>query len=127
MNKQRADYIMSRMSAVLTDLGEAEGVSITVRRGRFGKASGTITVDYTEPLPSGRVMPKIGHDFLAKCRRYGFEPDDLGRTFKVEGKTHKIIGLVTRNRRYPIITKSGGIEYKFAPFSVLVALGRRSL
>lgn len=48
------------------------------------------------------------------CRRYGFEKDDLGKMFYISNEGYEIIGLKTRNRKYPILAKnSKGTIFKF--------------
>jgi hypothetical protein len=61
------------------------------------------------------------------CHSYGFKGTDLHEKVNLNGEVHQIIGLKSRNRKYPIITKKmgNGKQYKWTSDSVLRALQAR--
>jgi len=63
-------------------------------------------------------------DWDIYCRRYGFEPEHLGKIFHLGKNSYKITGLKTANRKYPILADSliNGKSYKFEAAAVKMAL-----
>jgi len=59
------------------------------------------------------------------CHVYGFNKTDFDKKVNLNGEVHQIIGIKSRNRKYPIITKkiSNGKQYKWPQHAVLLALG----
>ena len=63
--------------------------------------------------------------FKRNARSYGFEPTDLFAEVKLSsGKRGTIIGLKTRNRKYPVIVETAQGTYKLSVNQALSALGR---
>ena len=58
------------------------------------------------------------------CQRYGFQKDDLGKSFQQRGSRYTITGLAPRSTKYPVLAKRDfdGAIFKFTPRGVIAAL-----
>lgn len=59
-------------------------------------------------------------EFLLLAHFYGFKKEDYGKTFIMNEKSYKIVGLKKSNRKYPVILDcSDGKSYKMSTEMVL--------
>lgn len=86
---------------------------VTVSAAKYGYV-GSVTLEIAKADGDGNAETRIAKDFKYNARFYGLEEDDLGAVYKTyNGKTMKIVGLKTRNRKYPIIVEDeSGSRYK---------------
>lgn len=71
----------------------------------------------------GTAPTKEAADFVRNARAYGLFPEDLGRSFMVNGKTCTILGCRPRSHKYPIIIERDGKQRKIGAETVVAALG----
>jgi len=119
IEKTRLKDLRGDMDKALKSVGEKYGINFDV--GRMVYSDDTIKVNVEGATTSGPGSTVIEKDFLKSCRMYGFQPTDLGRTFRTHNGVYCIKGIKTRNRKYPLIAERvlDGKSFKFAPDSVI--------
>ena len=125
-DKQNFRRLVQEIENAVQAVAKRNNVKITRGNGRYG-GSASIKLDI-EPLnANGQVdfrQTTEGKNFVRYATSYGLEESWLGKTFKSNGKSFKIIGLNTRASKMPIqAVTSNGTGYKFTPESVVRGMG----
>ncbi len=72
---------------------------------------------------TGDAITEEAEAFRICARRYGFDPDDLGKEFYCAGRKFKITGLRTKATKRPIVcTDDKGKNFIFDATTVLMSL-----
>lgn len=85
----------------------------------------TFKVEFV-PIVNGTAKDKTVLDFERQAIVFGLEASDLGRTFIDHGIQYRVMGLVPRSYKFPILCKNliNGKTFKFSASTVKFALGR---
>ena len=105
MNRTKAQILRSKVETALKELAEAEGLTITTGKGRFGSDKFNLEVILTEPNSNGQAQTAEASDYVAYSSRWGLPKDGVGKTTVINGTMYKILGAKPRNYRYPIIVE----------------------
>lgn len=107
-------------------LEEKFGLKIDIGKMTYSGTSVRMSIEAALVAENGLTLNRKAKDFEQLASLYGFEPDDLGKTFKSGGKEYRITGLNSRAGKMPVLAEclADGRGYKFAEAGVLRALGR---
>jgi len=115
--------VAKRVQDALATLATELGVVINVRGGSYTPGQYTCKLEIATVSDDGTVKTRAAEAFTTLARLYGMSPDDLGKTFRMNGEPYTITGLATRRSKRPVIAKNGkGKEYVFAVEDVKRAL-----
>ena len=116
------DQIANALKAIEYKGDENGPISIKVGNARYTDNSVTFSLEVSTINDDGSVNTTESEDFKRSARRYGLDPQDLGRSFVHAGSQYKIVGCKPRSRKYPIICECAGARFKFAPSTVKDAI-----
>lgn len=112
-------------SPFLTSIESALKVKIKVGNISYDPVGGTASVklEVAEIKADGSVASKEVAAFKRECGLYGLPADALGKTIKYAGRTMKIVGLLPKSRKFPILCEElDGRRIKVTAEGVLNAL-----
>jgi hypothetical protein len=113
MDRKKVKQIREALNDV--DFSEIEkifGVKVKFNGASFSSSNVVFKVELSE-VTDGEVQTPEVVAFKTNAAFYGLSPEDLGAEFKHGRKKYKIVGLKTRNRKFPIIAEdSNGNRYK---------------
>lgn len=107
ISRQNARAIENRINEVLGDLSKELGLSVVVSLKSIGHRGleGKVLVS---GLQDGEALSLEALDFQRYAERYGLNPGDLHREFRVGDEAYKIVGLRTRAPKRPILAERVG-------------------
>ena len=118
--------IREEVNVLLKPLEEKFGVKMELGRATYSHNNFTFKLEGSRLDESGSAVTKEAEAFKMLAKMHGLEADDLGKTFKAQGKEFTITGLSTKSSKFPIIAKgSDGKSYKFPIDAVKLYLGRK--
>jgi hypothetical protein len=118
-------YIRKRLKAAVEPLAKELGVVIELGHCTFQISNCRFQLTVAVLDSKGKAITEEVDSFKSNAKRFGFEPDDLGKEFIYRGQSYTICGFTPKSWKYPVIARSdNGKDYKFACRTVLVALGR---
>ena len=95
IDRRVMDAIVEPLGATMAEIGSELGLSVAVRSASYSDVNAKIELEVATVRDDGVVMDKEAVQFLRRCLDFGFERDDLGRTFVCGGETFRIAGLLT--------------------------------
>jgi hypothetical protein len=103
------------IDAALVALGEKHGVVLETGNGRFSPSNATVKLKISCINKGGEVLSKEAEDFKQDCWKFGLQPEDLGKSFRSNVKEWKVVGLLPRSRKYPVLCERlpDGKRFKF--------------
>ena len=117
MNKSQVKKFRADFEAMLTVLQKDTGMKIDLGNIRFSP-DGHLTFKGTASVKGE------GNTFVCpyaialneQIESYGFSKDIIGKPTKYQGETYKLVGLKTKNRKYPFIAENldNGKTYKMS-------------
>jgi len=123
-------FTKATLDPLMADIDRAVG-EVLVRHGLppVVKRSARFTPETLDISLKGIGIPRgdgVPADFARNAPRFGFDSSDFGETFKIGGKSYRLVDIKPRNRKYPIVGERAGTarRYKFPPAVVLAAMGR---
>ena len=126
LDKPTVKYIRERFKTAVKPLAEELGVMIDLGNCTFQASNCRFQLKVAVLDPEGKPMTEEMDSFRSNAKFFGFEPDDLGKKFTVQGQSYTICGFNSKSSKYRIIAQSGnGKRYKFTCRGVLRALGRK--
>lgn len=112
-----------RIKDALAPLAAEFGVQIKIGGGSYLGGSYKPKFEVAVIAADGLAMTPEAEAFKQCAAMLGFKPDDLGRSFKANGRTFKITGYRPRAHRQPIMaTTDDGKTYVFPVDAVKRAL-----
>lgn len=99
------------VDAALASVGEKYGVDIKCGNISYGSNHFDTRLNATKKVVNGVSYEQA--EFERVCLIYGFDPEDFGKEFEVQGKTYKLIGFNPKARKKPIIAECEGTRYVF--------------
>jgi hypothetical protein len=118
-----AKLMRVEMQEALNIIGERYGMAFEIGRITFDNNSIKASVEAV--LTTTPDESKMAADFRKHCFKHNLKPSDLGRIFtNTRLERFEIVGLKSRNRKYPIIGQrvSDGKQFKFTSHSVRLGL-----
>lgn len=111
----------------LLDRFEGANVKLTLGNCSYGLNGKLATFKLDAALigEGGEVTSREASDFSDLASLYGFEPGDLNKEFTYHGKKMKIVGLLPRSHKFPILVQDGDRRMKYPSSTVLAAIGRK--
>ena len=125
-DKNTLSMVRSRFEKLAKEFQEETGIALKMGNIRYDSNSFTTKLQgYTTVVHGdGEVVSPDKIEWDKNCEYFGFSKQDFGRTFKNLNGTYKIVGIKTRNRKYPIICeKNGKNRYKMTVEQVKFQLG----
>ena len=122
-NHYTAKELREELNAALSLVEKETGLKIKVGKCTYRSNRATFTIEALT-VQDGEVFDEAATDFEVFCGDYGLEREHLGQVVTIHGKTRKIVGLKTRNRKYPIILEDlkTGKRYKYRASTIKAAL-----
>ena len=109
------------LNKTLAAVGEKHGIVIATGTCRFTPTKATMKIEIlvkgegVEDIKSAKLA-QAGRDFKANARRFGLQPMWLNKSFKhTDGRTWKVIGLMPRRRKFPVLCTSRNGEESLFP------------
>ena len=126
MDRALVRQIMAAVTAALEPVATAHGISIRLGRTSFDATSARMVVDAAIVAKGGVAQTREAIAFTRFADIHGFKPSDLGRVFKQNGRTFRIIGLRSSAPKRPILMEDveTGRHFVSTEASVKLALGR---
>ncbi len=120
INKVLINQLRQDIESALSDVCEAHGLDIALGHCRYGKENAQFKLEVAIIGEDGEVRNAEAMAFEQSARRYGLQPEDLGKMFTYQGKRYSIAGLKTNRPKFPILaTRADGKSYKF-PSDIVV-------
>lgn len=110
--------IREKLNSTLAEVGASLGVGLKLGPGSFDKDSISFKLDVTAMGENGEIVDIREMDWKKYAESFGLKPGWLGKNFRSVSGNHKIIGLDTRKRKYPVITECLGLTYKHSVINV---------
>lgn len=125
MDNKKVNLLKADIKKTLAAFEKKHKVLVNI--GRITYSDSDMKFKMTVAESDGKADNFLAQEFLSKCRRYGLEPESLGRLVRINGSVHKIIGLKVRNRKYPIITErqDNKKQYKLTQWQVKEAIKKQ--
>ena len=81
------------------------GVHVKVGNGSISSDGSILTLKLETSLlnQDGTAVTKESSDFKLYCRHFGLVPEDLDRVVRYGGREIKIVGLMPKKRKFPIL------------------------
>ena len=117
--------VSAAIEEALRPLGERLGLTFRPRGGSFSGTSYTLKLECVAGTDGDAPAGRDAEAFRLYATRYGLTPDDLGRTFKVGGREHRLVGAAPRSHKKPLITECDGKSYKWPVETVARCLGAK--
>jgi hypothetical protein len=107
-DKPTLKMVREAIQSSLDGLQEELGIQLKIGTMRFDASTFTTKLEAS----------LFDHDPLAEewekyADRFGLDVTWIGKKFLYIGKTHTIVGLDTKKRKYPVMTACDGKKYKF--------------
>lgn len=124
-NKSNLDKIGKDVEKALESVATKYGISIKKGSGSYSDNNFTLKIEMATLSESGEVQSKEMSNFKSYAKVLGMSEKDLGKEFKVNGKTFVLSGYLPRSRKYPLLAtnKQDGKQYKFPLEDVKNLLG----
>ena len=96
---QRAlDAIDEALANLQEVLLREQGLVAVVRKHAYTRWNDRIELEVSVQREDGVLMDRLAVAFLERCLDYGLRRDDLGRSFRLNGKHLRVIGLRPRSK-----------------------------
>jgi hypothetical protein len=112
--------IANDIQSALAKVANQYGVNIKVGNASFSPTNFTTKITVSTISKDGTVMGKEASDFDRYAFMFGITDYKVGDEFEFRDETYKIVGMLPRSKKYPVLAKSvsSGKTFKF-PASVL--------
>lgn len=107
-------------------IGAKYGIAMKAGNASYQANSANWKLELATIGENGAVASPERESFLASAVFYGLEKEDLDKTFTHAGTEYRIIGLLRRSRRCPILVERTGDKrkMKFPISTIKLSLGR---
>lgn len=123
-NSTNCRLVEEKIVETLKNIENELGVVIQGKGGTFSNNNYTMKLEIATIGNDGEVQTKDAENFKMYAKLYGMEKEDLGKEIYIEGKKVKIIGLMPRSKKYPILGEQtdNGKQFKYGLETVKKAL-----
>jgi hypothetical protein len=128
ISRSDMSVLRSEVNAAIAAVATKHGLVMALGSGKFNEKNASFKLEIsTKDQNTGMVKSREATSFEVNAHFYGFKAEDLGATFKSNGRTFKITGLNTRRPKFPLLAVcvEDGRTYKFPDTTVLACLGRK--
>lgn len=126
LDRPTIKYIGKQLETAVRPLAKELGVMIDLGNCSFNESNCKFQLKVAVLDSNGKPITEEIESFRSNAKLFGFEPDDLGKKFSLQGQSYTICGLKPKSRKYPVIAQSNnGNKYKLACRTVLSAMGRK--
>lgn len=124
-DKPTANMVVKVAEQAVRDALAPFGLQVRRRAGTYTGGSFVMKIEAFTVSEGGLANSKEAEDFRANAVLFGFQEDDLGRTYTDrKGQVWKVVGLLPR-RKFPVmVERSDGQRYTMPAAQVLRGLGR---
>ena len=122
-DRATAREVGKRITEALATLADELGVSIEYKGGSFSERSLVCKLEVACKGDSGEVFSRTADDFKRSAWAFGLKPEDLGRTFKAQGRVFTITGLRSKATKRPILATADGRSFAFPAEDVIRLMG----
>lgn len=127
-NREAIRALRDELNAALQGVGEKHGLKIEAGKCTMSTHHCRFHLEVSMvDASSGQVHNRESEDYTHYARRFNLNPDWLGKSFTVRGRSYKIIGLKPRAGTRPVIADSGGKQYVFPATMVRSAFGSTAI
>ena len=119
MDKATAVAVQKELMDAMTEVLAKRNMKVAFKGGTF---NGDAVMMKFEVMSKDGPSPRESA-FRAYASSYGLSPDDLGKTFRSNGKTFKITGLEPKKYKRPIVADCDGKSFVFPAEDVKRLLG----
>ena len=125
LTKNEVKEIRNTIQEALDKLNTENDFEAKLGNANYSANSISFKMSVSTVASDGTVMTPEADAFKLNARSFGFEPTDLHADVTMSnGKRGTIVGLKTRNRKYPVIVETAQGNYKLSVNQTLRALGR---
>lgn len=125
LTKNEVKEIRNTIQEALDKLNAENDFEAKLGNASYSLNSISFKMSVSTVADDGTVMTPEADAFKRNAHSFGFEPADLFAEVTLSsGKKGKIIGLKTRNRKYPVLVETASGLYKLGVNQALRALGR---
>lgn len=110
IDREACRYLRDAIDENLAEIAAELGVSIKAGSASFTGTNVTFKVECALLDTSGQAQTKESDAFKLYADSYGLKADDLGREFVDRGRRFKIVGLLPRSTRFPILCQQIGTD-----------------
>ena len=102
IDRQALTLLRPRIQDALRQLGEELGLELVPTSGKYGGATGQLTLEIRTRAEDGTVVTREAESFKRWAESFGLRAGDLGRTFSSGGDRYRITGLNPGAPRRPV-------------------------
>jgi len=120
INERKINSVQSKIKKAIAQIEKEENVKISFGNIRYNSAY------YTSQIKVSTLekTEKVTSVYESICKSLGFTQNVIGMKFMSNGKEMEIIDIKTRNRKFPIITKTNeNKQYKMTVGQVKLLIG----
>jgi hypothetical protein len=115
LDKQFLKELRDDIDAALAPLGAKHGLSLKAGNAAFSETTATFKLQVCLKTSSGEAITQERQNYIAYADTYGLKPEWLDQTFSSESRVFKIVGLLPRRSKNPVLCRTeNGKEYVFS-------------
>jgi len=103
-NESNLNALRRDLNSALEEVQKKHGINIDL--GRFNYDAKMFSFKTTVNVVSENIATPYHAAFHRKCYSLGLAPDDLNKTFMLDGERFKIVGAATGKSKYPVMTRN---------------------
>lgn len=122
-DKPTCKMLRLEIMAALKPLADKYGIALSGGYGSFASEHYTAKVSFATIGANGEANTKEKAMWKLFAPMHGFKESDLGRTFNAPGHGKaKILGWLTKSKKYQVLIEVNGKQYKYPAAAVKAAL-----
>ena len=124
IDKIKMEQMRNDINIALTEIAKKHGVHMELKNGRYSDNTFNFKLEGGVTNSDGSTVTKESEAFKLNAEMFGLSPENLFSTTTINGEQYKIMGLKTKNHKYPIITRNikTGKTYKMPATMVKTGL-----
>lgn len=103
IDKKEVIIIRGEVNKAMKEIAERHSLKYDGGSGSWTSDSFKLNVTFNSIFKDGQIRSEEVVGFERYCWRYNLKPSDLGREFVRNGIMYRIVGLLRRNPKFPII------------------------
>ena len=119
ITRQVLKDLRPKIEGALSELSEKYGIEMKIGNGSFAGLSGHFKLLLSSTGENGETAEQ--RDFNRYASRYGMDETWLGKTFKANGESYTITGILPKRRKNPILV----VRNRDGSKRIVTALGVR--
>ena len=106
IDKTKMKQMRNDINTALTEISKKHGVHMELKNGRYGNNTFSFKLEGGVTNSDGFTVTVESETFKLNANLYGLSPENLFSTTIINGEQYEIVGLKTKNHKYPIITRN---------------------